>query len=320
MKDCFFAKSILLALLLAGTGRAGAQDPVPDTTDWRTYFPLEVGNEWQYKRREQLMGGGLGVVLKGWRVEGDTTVAGVDYFILRSCYFDEGQPVSCPDRKLIRYAPAHAMLVTSDAFTGEEWWWSAIPCRLDAPFDAPLVECTGPGTENTFFFTGGGYGQTAVVPPDTLRGVTLKAFASPVMYGYVLTAGIGLTEYDDELGPEPRRLIYARVGSREVGEPAFAFPTATEPPPDAAGSGLAVEVVPNPARGRAALVFRLRTPEAVAVTVFDPLGRRVHSTLPLRLGSGEQRIALDLNALVSGVYVVRLTAGSDVAVRKITVR
>ncbi len=44
-----------IALLLIGATPLRAQEPVPDTTDWRTYFPLEVGNEWQYRSLECVM-------------------------------------------------------------------------------------------------------------------------------------------------------------------------------------------------------------------------------------------------------------------------
>lgn len=322
MERFFFASGLFLSLLLASAGPAGAQGPEPDTTDWRTYFPLEVGNAWQYLGQESVPPDGhLADILSGWRVEADTTVGGTDYFVLRSCWFELGTPVSCPDVTLVRYDLPDAMIVARNPDTGEDAWWYPIPCDLDAPFNAPQVDCRGPGTGGGAWYTYGyGYDQTVVVPPDTLRGMTVKGFSDGGISGYDLAAGLGFTAYESTELPFFRNLIYADVGGQEVGTSAFVFPTAAEPAPEADGADLALAVVPNPARGHATLAFRLPVPSEVAVALFDPLGRRVRVTAPRRLGAGAQRIALDLGALPPGVYVARLTTESGSAARKVTVR
>ena len=92
-------------------------------------------------------------------------------------------------------------------------------------------------------------------------------------------------------------------------------PTAAEDGPDAV---LEATVFPNPARDRATVSLRLPAAAAVRAEVFDALGRRV-AAADASLGAGFQTVPLALADLPAGLYVVRVTAGDDVAVRRLTV-
>ena len=111
---------LILACCLAG-GSAAAPNPIPDTTDWHTYLPLEIGNSWQFLTLDEpVPSGGLADILRGWIVESDTTINEDVYFVLRTCFFEVGDPVSCLGRDFIRYALTGALLVEIDTGSGTE--------------------------------------------------------------------------------------------------------------------------------------------------------------------------------------------------------
>jgi len=90
-------------------------------------------------------------------------------------------------------------------------------------------------------------------------------------------------------------------------------------PPAARIAGL--QVAPNPFNPRTGIVFTATAPGPVTVTVHDLAGRRVAELLHGTLPPGEQRLAWDGRdragrAVAAGMYVLRVTAGSEVVCRK----
>ncbi|HEX8384571.1 MAG TPA: T9SS type A sorting domain-containing protein, partial [Rubricoccaceae bacterium] len=73
------------------------------------------------------------------------------------------------------------------------------------------------------------------------------------------------------------------------------------------GGTLALSVGPNPARGAATAYVGTPAGPAV-VAVYDALGRRVAR---VEVEGGASSVAVPLAGLSPGLYVVRLTAGSE---------
>lgn len=87
-----------------------------------------------------------------------------------------------------------------------------------------------------------------------------------------------------------------------------------------AGMGqLELGLGPNPVRTEASVRVTLDGAEAVTVDVFDTLGRRVAVLHDGPLAAGTHRLTLHADALVPGVYVVRLGVGPEAVVRTLTV-
>jgi|GEM_PF-4119953 len=78
-------------------------------------------------------------------------------------------------------------------------------------------------------------------------------------------------------------------------------------------------VVPNPTTGGAVVRFTLPSEQAVMLAVYDMLGREVVRLVDAVRPAGSHVAVLDAGALASGAYTVRLTAGSSMAVRLLTV-
>lgn len=139
-----------------------------------------------------------------------------------------------------------------------------------------------------------------------------------------LTTGFG--------GDQPSSLLYANGALYAAGNfqtvgvtPAQGFArwsdplaVAAEDAPHAPGAG-ALRVFPNPARGRATVVFTLGAPQAVRATLVDVSGREVALVYAGALLGGEARLGVPLAGLAPGVYVVRVEGPSVHAARAFVV-
>jgi hypothetical protein len=257
-----------------------------DTTSAWRYFPLEVGNVWEYVS--------YGFQQGSFRAEivGDTMIAGTHYFLEATATYSGGElgPYSSTP---VRFDTTTANVFARMEGGMEVVWQLSLFCSLDAPFGA--VDCLNGPVE-----IGGGYDEEfALIGGQILSDVGLKSFRD-VTRSYFI-AGIGWVGYDLLAEPGGTRLSYARINGVEYGEP---FPVATEGAPESVAVALAV--FPNPSRGTAAVGFTLDRPQRVTLAVYDVLGRRV---LAHDLGAqpaGEATHGLDVASLPVGVYVVRL--------------
>ncbi|WP_420454654.1 T9SS type A sorting domain-containing protein [Rubrivirga sp.] len=80
-----------------------------------------------------------------------------------------------------------------------------------------------------------------------------------------------------------------------------------------------VGAFPNPATGAARVRFELATAGDVSLRVFDATGRQVAVVAEGTRAAGAHEVSADLGGLASGVYVVRLVAGGEVATARIAV-
>lgn len=78
-------------------------------------------------------------------------------------------------------------------------------------------------------------------------------------------------------------------------------------------------VGPNPVRTSAVVAFDVPEASAVAVVVYDLLGREVARLAGGEVGAGTHRARFDASALSPGVYVVRMRAGTFSASEEVTV-
>ncbi|GAB5537039.1 MAG: hypothetical protein Rubg2KO_32880 [Rubricoccaceae bacterium] len=90
---------------------------------------------------------------------------------------------------------------------------------------------------------------------------------------------------------------------------------AAETAPEAAFD---LTIYPNPVRSHATVAMALTEAQEVAVEVYDTLGRQVASSTAA-LNAGFQSMPLDVQALPAGTYVVRVTAGPEARMERLTV-
>ena len=75
----------------------------------------------------------------------------------------------------------------------------------------------------------------------------------------------------------------------------------------------------NPVRGIASVTLTLTEARSASVVVFDALGREVARLHDGPLSAGTHEATLDTRRLSPGIYVIRLTAGAEVATQRLTV-
>lgn len=76
---------------------------------------------------------------------------------------------------------------------------------------------------------------------------------------------------------------------------------------------------PNPAAHYVQVTFILPSGTG-ALDLFNVLGQKVKSTVIINSGGGEISVPMDLNALPRGVYLVRVSHGTQAAIRRLTVQ
>jgi hypothetical protein len=267
----------------------------PDPTPPEAYYPLAVGNEWQYEDCVQ-EGAPCNVSHEYVRrtVERDTMVAGARYFVeVERRYTTASAPLG-QTRRLLRFSGA--TLVRRHGGTDVP-----VSCPLDADFDA-RVDCPGRfGQVRVFAENEGPFVEAEKVYETT----------SDSWEGY--TAGVGLVGVQEWYSPFTLR--YARVYGEVVFGSVIVADEAGAPP----AAALALRASPNPTAGPLALALTLPEAQTVTVEVFDALGRRVWQQ-EMALGAGAQTVAVDASAWAPGVYVVRATAGRASATARVVRR
>ena len=292
----------------AGAVLAGEVGAKPDTTaPWR-YYPLAVGNVWEYE----------GDILYRVSIPRDTTMNGRTYYATETAFADESGLLSSPVTRFIRYdSTAH---VTKELFRtgpGGEFVEGAgqLSCPFDAPFDM-VISIDGTGKCEV----SGGYDVEVVFEreepgtvADTVR-TSVKQFRQFPAFTTRFAAGIGLVYAEGESNSQT--LQYYRVDGVERGVSRFS--TLNAPTPPLAGASLTIG--PNPTGGAATVRLSLPAPADVRVAVYDVLGRRVATLASGALGAGAHALPFDAAPLAPGVYVVRAEVGGGaVLVRRVTV-
>ncbi|HYE94951.1 MAG TPA: T9SS type A sorting domain-containing protein [Rubricoccaceae bacterium] len=301
---------VLLSLLAAPMVWAQA---VPDTTSpWR-YYPLAVGNAWEYKE--------FGEETYYRRVvTGDTTFNGRRYFVVHRYRAEDGGPIGpdFPRRVRLRFDTTSA-LVYEPFVDGSGMEREYIPCPLDAPFNTTIF-CEAWAGE---FFVEGSYegvlvfgGDEPGEGGDTVRTSVKSYYESPGETAYRYAAGFGEVYFSDSWF-STYGLYYARIDGVEHGVPRY--PTVgIEEPAGYADNALTLSVSPNPVRGAASVVFVLVEPGTVRIALYDALGREVAALLSGEQAAGRHGVTFDGTGIPPGVYFVRVAAAGAVVARPLT--
>lgn len=292
--------------------RSGGAEP--DTTSpWR-YFPLHVGDAWEY----YYYGSGA---RRRVDVLGEETHLGRDYFTWRSrTYTASGQQVGSFGPRPVRFDTVDTVVKVYVSETGEESFlplpWTR--CPLDAAFGSEVV-C--PHREEDPFEVGGGYDGLLVfgtdlpgTGEDTIRTAvkTYYSFVPGNSEDFRYGADLGLVFLENELGAEG--LYYARVDGVEHGQ--AVYPVESEAGPEVTLSTLVLSTYPNPFREHLRVDVAGTMPEGVVVEVVDVLGRVVRRE-EVR-GPGAITVSVEGRGLAPGLYVVRVrNRGGSLATQKV---
>ena len=279
------------------------------TAPWR-YYPLGIGDAWEYEARG-------GMVIREEVVK-DTFALGRRYVVRTFQSVDRNGETLGEVREAVRYDTTSAivrkLVGVGQGYLGpdrsEVLYF--VPCPLDAQPGA--IQCQGEAPvsfdpEGILVFGG----ERVGTGPDTVR-TAIKSYVTRGIFTNRFAAGIGLVYSGGEGGA--RGLAYYRVNGEERG--VRQFPTSSGPTP--LPNGAALTVGPNPTGGAATVRLDLPAPADVRVVVYDALGRRVATLASGTLAAGTHALPLDAAPLAPGVYVVRAEVGGGaVLVRRLTV-
>ncbi|MEZ4702793.1 MAG: T9SS type A sorting domain-containing protein [Rhodothermales bacterium] len=286
-----------MALLLSAGAAQG--QIIRDTLDHRRYFPLAVGNEWQYE------GHGFASAIPFYerkRVVADTLVGDRRYFRYVVEGFDHSMVLIRTHTAWLRYNAAGAVVAFADP--GEDtmaidstlfWYHKDFGDSVDAEFGArAIVE----GRYDTTVFIG-----TTVVPVAAVKYLGERVPFVPFV-SEVIAAGFGLVSYQYWDGDEAG-LTYARIDGRTYGVPAIHV--GYEQPAHPLPATHILSLFPMPAGETVTIGYALRADHGATIDVIDLLGRTL-ITGPISAGSASlSEKSIDVSPLRGGTYLVRLT-------------
>lgn len=275
--------------------RGGGPSP-PDTLDpWR-YYPLAIGNAWEYRNENN----------ETMRIDipRDTIIADLKYFYWqRRWYNEEGQPAWGSVDDYLRYDTTSTYIVTSGI---QEPYFPWIPCRFDAQPDATL-ECWGMLAGSVDWMT---YEGILEFSDTTVVNVAGKRYNTLGMWTYA--ADFGEVWGWEKDGRPPRALTFARIDGQSFGTELYPYTVSNESEL-LLESDLTIQALwPNPVRSSISLQLRVPQIGQVHVSVYDLLGREVLAWNGL-LATHTETIELHVGTLPPGAYVVRMIALNQIS-------
>ncbi len=274
---------LLVAALVTGAAHAQTPDPIEPAR----YYPLAVGNVWEYRDRYWPNT----TVISRREIVRDTVFNGQTYWVASFRESRDGGPLGVPFLELpIRFDPETSRLVfnqcSGDLLSNPSFCSFAAPIGLNQTCEGYAIDVRW------------GLDQTVILSDGThIAVVALKDYqASGGGFRELYAADVGYIYYFGPDHGDTHWLRYARIGGVEYGTP-FAV-SAEAPAPDAR--------LELNTRGRR-LVLTAHDAAPVRVDLFDTLGRHVATLHDARL-DGER--VLDLPALSAGLYIARAIQGA----------
>lgn len=311
-----FAILFLTLLVVLVPAQVQAQEIVEDTLDWRGYYPLEVGNHWEYEIKR----GPLNQFSDFQRrvITGDTLIDGTHYFIHEVQHYkllaeqDSTMELRLAATDYVRYDTARAVLYaipadsarlhdrTDQAWPGSPFMYDYVrvprTCELDADFEERFTCESSEG----FLIDGVVDGDYTNRPFGPIRVRAWKQFAA---------ASVEVT-FGHGLGERFGQIVYARVAGQEYGDSTVTR-LDSEFLPDHPSNLSILSLYPSPVRHSFTLRYSLAVAGQGTVEIYDVLGRRVRRIELPFLSPGVHTSDIDVASLPSGVYLLRYTANSS---------
>lgn len=307
---CLLIGSILFVVLLQ---HSVAQDSiVPDTLDWRGYYPLEIGNVWEWEIADGLYGN----LLVRQHIESDTLV-GNQSWVLQTTHTEGtwlGQFRIEIDSLLLRYDEPYGRVLARVPATGREYDYT---CDLSGDFGEEVL--CGADLENSYSLVFvGQYADeleynTLVIGSDTISFAALKR--DPIISGPVppfYYHGVGRLDRPGDGFSGTIAFTYLRIRGIEYGSPASLVNTEQ-------GFTLRdneIGLYPNPVS--TVLTVRIdKIPVSSVLHIYDLQGRLV-----VRDINCQAPCQIDMSTLPPGVYFLHtdLDKGANAIRRFVIIR
>lgn len=305
---------IVLLVMAIQPGEVAGQ-PNPDPFDWRRFFPLEIGNIWEYEVLE-------GAPLVRAQIVGDTVVLNRSYYVL-----EEKTPLpggNFIEKFYLRYDSAGVVVSLVDIEADS----------VNYPLELPVTDLRFPSMHN-YLNLQASIGDTLFYNEEIIPGLfQVLPYGSDQLY---ISGELAETEeikcynfpccwiscYAADIGwinggsLQQYRLTYAKVNGKEIGTlRATAIETAEESP----GDIFTVEAIfPNPFVDAATVQYELKETASLQIELFNSLGQRLFSDGLATQAAGRYEYTIQRSGLSSGVYYLRLTTNGNTYLHSIIV-
>lgn len=299
----------ILALAVLGTlSLSESVHSQPDSA--LAYYPLSVGNAWQYKRTTDYLGDRTGWY--SWvRATNDTIMPnGRKYVRLEGALSDDGG-----------YYPLW-IFQRVDSTTANVYEWHEF-------FPAGYRECLAESlcASQYDYFPGAhctsypghclSFDTTTILSQSTLS----KEFAVNIIPSprYILAKGFGLiqkqTFREGEVGyyTYTAELVHARINGREFGQPVSVEDHLSQAP----RAYHLEQNFPNPWNPSTTIRYSLLQRSGVSLAVYNTLGQQVATLVKEEQEAGFHEVKFDASGLSSGVYFYQIQAGSFFDTKKL---
>lgn len=320
MSKLGFIFVVILALASPANSQSQDATAVADTLDWHRYYPLAVGNVWEFRVAE-------GEPLLIHDIISDSLANDRTYYVMQRTSWDsgffgaptDGLSILSRDTVFVRYVDAGGVMIVDSPDVDS----------LATPMDTPFVDgirgyydlrvdfgdsVQVSSSPDFFYQVTGGYDQPVDISGQTYHPPALKNFDGGLIWeGYAID--IGLLYSQNLWGP---RLTYASVDGTEYGISRNPVHTSVE---SVLPANLQLDgPFPNPTRGSATFLISVRRAGPVELEAFDMLGRRIWRSRISAAGSDRQPVDIAVDNWPTGTYFVRLsTEGGQSISRSITV-
>lgn len=287
----FMSAFFAAPLLLLGACRAQGQ-VVEDTLDWVGYFPLRIGDAWEYT--DDNWPDLHAPKYRYWEVTRDTIIGERSYVVVQQKYYDSETAIAAEQVAHFRHDSTRAKVISYNAhFQQEEDYLS---CGLEADFNQIYI-CDG-GFEVDVT---GNYNQTVAVGGSGIDVPAVKSLCYDFGPCVNLAYGVGDIGGPAEGTYNTITLTYARIDGIEYGTRVPG--TATEERVSRSNAGLRTPY-PTPASNR--VFIDLTAPDGyyLEFTIYDLLGRKMFAASHV-VGNATFPFAVDVAGWPSGVYFLR---------------
>jgi len=290
-------------------------------SEWKNWFPLKVGNFWQYKIEQDFLSGFL-----DWYIPRDSVAGNEHWFLLREHSHSLGGNVGFSDKFVfsnwVRYDDSTRSVVAlerKNGITSQRIWRYFTYKMVEEPF---FVENLKFAQSNSLLdicsrFDSYYYAEKEIlISQDAIKDRVLARSCWRIVLGVgaSLVHNIGLfREGGCEGSCSEILLVYAKVNGKEYGIRKIVGNEIAVP---ASHNFVLHSVFPNPFVDEVGLVWEADSPAIYRIRMFNPLGREV---MVQDLGwkeRGLQKITLGIRHLPNGIYLIQLINNKDQTFQK----
>lgn len=286
---------LLVVAMLAFQGVYAQPEQVKDTLDWRGYYPLEIGNVWEWHTHMPGVWFGGDADYYNYReIVADTMINDQSYFVVQGytiVEFEVGEERNVyPSREYLRYDTLRSRVASYDLALGEELG----TCDFSANFNSEAT-CY----EGLDMWAGGGYTSDTdaqiAIGADLVPYSAVKEFGPGLTGGSIYYYGIGGLPTFGDGASGTIGFTYVKIGDAEYGVRSTRVGIEEIVKHEKSD----VAIYPNPVQSQLSVVV----PEGFQGTRFwiiDVLGRAAQ-VMPV---CEARRCELDVSSLRPGIYIL----------------